>query len=210
VARERRSAGRKVCSFYHPAGRATSGAARARVAPSCLTGIPSRLAADFPAAYHRGMDTLSINISWEFFLGVMGSLIALAYYANGRFTGLETNVDWLKETISELLINAENVRTKMFKNGSPVSLTTTGYHVLARSGLRSYVDANRHDLVTALSSSSNQYELQRKAFQLFAELRFEDPVARHLHDFAFANGVSTDLLRRIAAIYLRDLASGSN
>jgi hypothetical protein len=156
------------------------------------------------------MDTLSINISWEFFLGVMGSLIALAYYANGRFTGLETNVDWLKETISELLINAENVRTKLFKNGSPVSLTPTGYHVLARSGLRSYVDAKRQALLSDLLMSSGRYELQRKAFQLFAELRLEDPVARHLHDFAFANGVSTDLLRRVAAIYLRDLATKSN
>ncbi len=56
---------------------------------------------DFPTAYRRGMDALSINISWEFFLSVMCSLIALAYYLNGRFTGLETNVDWLKETISE-------------------------------------------------------------------------------------------------------------
>jgi hypothetical protein len=156
------------------------------------------------------MDTLSINISWEFFLTVIGSLIAMAYYANGRFTGLETNVDWLKETISELLINAENIRTKLFKNESPVSLTPAGYHVLARSGLRSYVDAKRQALVSALRVSPNQYELQRKAFHLFAELRFEDPVARHLHDYAFANGVSTDLLRRVAAIYLRDLASQSN
>jgi hypothetical protein len=57
---------------------------------------------------------------------------------------------------------------------------------------------------------SDQYELQRKAFQLFAELRFEDPVARHLHEYAFANGISTGLLRRLAAIYLRDLATQLN
>ena len=74
------------------------------------------------------------------FLSVMCSLIALAYYLNGRFTGLETNVDWLKETISELLINAENVRTKLF------SLTGNGHHVLQRSGLRSYIEAKRPTL----------------------------------------------------------------
>ncbi len=158
----------------------------------------------------RGMDTLVINISWEFFLSAIGSVIALAYFANGRFTGLETNVEWLKETVSELLITAENVRAKLFKNGSPVSLTANGYHVLARSGLRSYVDAKRRALVSALDTSSNRYELQRKAFQLFSELRLEEPVARHLQNFAFANGISTDLLRRLAAIYLRDLATQSN
>jgi hypothetical protein len=157
------------------------------------------------------MDTLVINISWEFFLGVMGSLIAIAYYANGRFTGLETDVEWLKETISELLITAENVRTKVFKNGSPVTLTASGYHVLARSGLKSYVDTKRRVLLSALAgATSDPYELQRKAFRLLAELRFESAVAHHLNNFAFANGISTVLLRRIAAIYLRDIATQSN
>ena len=120
-----------------------------------------------------------------------------------------TNVDWLKETISELLINAENVRTKLFKNSSPVALTATGYHVLKRSGLRSYVDSKRQTLVPALRSSSDRYELQVKAFQLLARLRLEDAVASHLNSYAFANGISTDLLRRVAAIYLRDLATHS-
>jgi len=158
------------------------------------------------------MNTLVINISWEYFLGVVGSLIAIAYYANGRFTGLETDVEWLKETISELLITAENVRTKLFKNGSPVSLTATGYHVLQRSGLRSYIDTKRQALLSRLSAgaSSDRYELQRQAFRLLAELPFEDIVARHLNSFAFANGISTTLLRRVAAIYLRDIATPSS
>jgi hypothetical protein len=73
------------------------------------------------------MDNLVINVSWEYFLGLLGSLIAIAYYTNGRFTALETDVGWLRDTISQLLINAENVRTKLFKNGSPVALTATGY-----------------------------------------------------------------------------------
>ena len=45
------------------------------------------------------MDTIAINISWEFFLSIIGSLVALAYYANGRFTGLETDVPPFVETI---------------------------------------------------------------------------------------------------------------
>ena len=158
------------------------------------------------------MDTLAINISWEFFLALLGSLIAIAYYSNGRFTALEIDVGWLKETISELLITAENVRTKLFKNGSPVSLTPTGYLVLQRSGLRSYIEAKKRMLLAALRirATSDPYELQRNAFRLLAELSFEDIVAHHLNEFAFANGISTDLLRRIAAIHLRDIAVQSN
>ncbi len=172
----------------------------------------SRLARVSGARTIADMDNVAINISWEFFLGVMGSLIVIAYYANGRFTGLETDVEWLKETISELLINAENIRTKLFKNGSPVSLTAAGYHVLQRSGLKSYIDTTRSRLLSALnaSASADPYELQRRAFRLLAHLSFEDIVAQHLNNFAFANGISSDLLRRIGAIYLRDIAAQSS
>jgi hypothetical protein len=157
------------------------------------------------------VDNVAINISWEFFLGVMGSLIAIAYYTNGRFTGLETDVGWLKEGISELLINAENIRTKVFKNGSPVSLTATGYHVLQRSGLKSYIDTKRRTLLSALNgqNSADPYELQRRAFRLLATLSFEDMVAQHLNNFAFSNGISLELLRRVAGIYLRDVAQSN-
>jgi hypothetical protein len=159
-----------------------------------------------------GMDAIVINISWEYFLGVMGSLIALAYYANGRFTALETDIGWLKEMLSELAIKAENAAVKLFKNGSPVSLTSTGYHALARCGLRSFVDAHRRTLLASLNaeSLSDLYEIQRRAFGLLAELTLDDAVARHLTNFAFNNGMSTTILRRAAAIYLRDLAVAQN
>ena len=73
---------------------------------------------------------LTINIGWEFFLGIFGTLIALAYCANGRFTRVETNFDWLADAV--------------------------------------------------------------------------------LNKFAYRNGTSTDLLRRVGAIYLRDIAVAPN
>ena len=42
---------------------------------------------------------LIINTNWEYFLAVIGTLVALAYYANGRFTKLEISVEWLKGAI---------------------------------------------------------------------------------------------------------------
>lgn len=38
-------------------------------------------------------------------LGILGLLMALAYYANGRLTTLETPVEWLKDTIDALTNN---------------------------------------------------------------------------------------------------------
>lgn len=157
------------------------------------------------------MDAIVINIDWEYFLGIIGSLIAIAYYAQGRFTALETDVSWLKETISELTIRAENVRAKLFRSSSPASLTPAGYMALKRSGLRSYIDANQNALLGRLDTvRSDPYELQRHTFRLLAELPLEGAVAHHLNKFAFAHDISTDLLRRVGAIYLRDIAAPSH
>jgi hypothetical protein len=158
------------------------------------------------------MDAIAITVSWEYFLGILGALIAIAYYSNGRFTAMETDIGWLKEMVSELSIKAENVSAKLFKNSSPASLTSAGYHALARCGLRSFVDAHRRTLLAALNaeSLSDRYEIQRRAFSILAELTLDEPAARHLSTFAFSNGMSTAILRRAAAIYLRDLAVAQN
>lgn len=158
------------------------------------------------------MDALVIDISWKYFLGAVGALIAAAYYANGRLAAIEVNYVWLKEIVTELLIDSENQQTKLFNSRPSISLTTKGYHALARSGLRSYIGANRKHLLSQFGNVTNSdpYELQRRAFHLFADLSFDDPVARHLNEFAFANGISTILLRRVGAIYLRDIVAQSD
>jgi hypothetical protein len=48
------------------------------------------------------MEGLVIHVDWQYFLGIMGALIGMAYYVNGRFTKLETSMDWMKETLLEL------------------------------------------------------------------------------------------------------------
>ena len=80
------------------------------------------------------MSGVIISISWEYFLGVMGALIAVAYYTNGRLSGLETSVQWLRDAIRELALRAENITHKVFANSSPVALTQTGEQVLCSSG----------------------------------------------------------------------------
>jgi hypothetical protein len=57
----------------------------------------------------QSMNGLTISVGWEYFLGLMGALIAVAYYTNGRLTGLETSVQWLTEAVRELVLRAENI-----------------------------------------------------------------------------------------------------
>lgn len=157
------------------------------------------------------MNGLVIYVNWEYFLGVIGTLIGIAYYANGRFTRLETSVEWLKEALRGLKISSENGVTKLFNAGSAVSLTRAGHRVLNLSGLKSYIDAHRDELVAQCQRKAlpDRYEAQSCAFRLFAELAFDESFEHQLNDFAFANGTSADLLRRVGAIYFRDIAGGS-
>ena len=54
------------------------------------------------------MNGLSIYVDWQYFLGILGALIGMAYYANGRFTKIETTVEWLKETLLEIKQQLDN------------------------------------------------------------------------------------------------------
>jgi hypothetical protein len=48
------------------------------------------------------MNGITIYVDWAYFLGIVGTLIGIAYYANGRFTKIETTIEWLKETLIEI------------------------------------------------------------------------------------------------------------
>jgi hypothetical protein len=52
--------------------------------------------------YNRAMNGITIYVDWQYFLGILGTLIGMAYYANGRFTKIETTVEWLKELLLEI------------------------------------------------------------------------------------------------------------
>lgn len=160
----------------------------------------------------EAMNDVTISINWEYFLGLIGTLIALAYYANGRFTRLETSVEWLTEIFRGLKIASENGSAKLFDVGSPISLTDAGEDVLSLSGLQSYIDTHEKRLTAQCrrDPSSDRYEVQSSAFRIFADWKFDRPFERQLNEFAFANGISPDLLRRVGAIYLRDLANVSH
>src|SRR5712671_3806416 len=133
---------------------------------------------------------LTINVTWEYFLGIFGTLIALAYYANGRFTRIETNFDWLADAVRDLTVRTENVSAKAFEIGSPISLTATGEQLLRDSGLKSYIDHRRDNLTTRLRAQAplDLYTVQESAFLLFGHIALDESFARHLNKFAFRNG----------------------
>jgi hypothetical protein len=64
------------------------------------------------------MNGITIYVDWQYFLGILGALIGMAYYANGRFTKIETTVEWLKELLLEIKDQLDS--SKPHKEGGPV------------------------------------------------------------------------------------------
>lgn len=150
------------------------------------------------------MNSLAINIDVLYFLGIIGTLLALAWYASARLTRVETKIEGLETRLTIL----EGRAPDFFKYESPVSLTAEGEQLLNESGLKKYVDDNaenffgqcaaEHDLSTA-------YDIQEAAFDFFDSLEFEHEFEISLKKYAYEEGVELPVLRRIGAIYLRNL-----
>lgn len=58
-------------------------------------------------AHTETMNDIIVYINWEYFLGLLGTIIGLAYYANGRLTKVETSLEWLKDALRELRVKME-------------------------------------------------------------------------------------------------------
>jgi hypothetical protein len=152
---------------------------------------------------------ITINISWEWALGIVGVLLVIAWKGSARFTALETSVDWIKGVLKDLKINTENnaSATPVFTARSPLNLTQTGENWLIESGLKKYIDSHPDQFLDVCSSKkgANPYEVQKYIFHVFDQVQFESAFDDTLKKFAFHQGTTLDILRRIGAIYLRNV-----
>ncbi|WP_027576068.1 hypothetical protein [Bradyrhizobium sp. WSM1743] len=58
------------------------------------------------------MEAITIHIGWEYFIGLLSALIAMAWYSNGRFTALETSMEWVKDMLLDLKKSIDDANTK--------------------------------------------------------------------------------------------------
>ena len=150
---------------------------------------------------------MDIHIGWEYFLGIMGGLIFIAYYSGSSFTALETYMKWVKDTLHDLKVASDNASNPAFSAHSPVNLNVTGESWLAESGLKEYLDNHKNEIVKMCEckKETNPYEVQNHIFRIFDTLDFETSLDDKLKQFAFDKGISMSVLRRVGAIYFRNL-----
>ncbi|QHP67442.1 hypothetical protein EI171_08375 [Bradyrhizobium sp. LCT2] len=64
------------------------------------------------------MEGITIHIGWEYFVGLLSALIAMAWYSNGRFTALETSMDWVKNMLIDLKKAIDDANAKARSDSS--------------------------------------------------------------------------------------------
>ena len=150
---------------------------------------------------------MTINIGWEYFLGIMVALIAVAWYSQGRFTALETSMKWVKEILHKLDVASDNIAKPAFGSSSPINLNATGEKWLIDSGLKEYLDDQKSELMKICEEKrgTNPYEVQQHIFSAFDTLVFKPDFENKLKKFAFEQGTTMNLIRRVGAIYFRNV-----
>lgn len=159
------------------------------------------------------MDTITINIGWEWVLGgsvsIIGTLLWISWKGSARFAALETSMDWVKKTLDELKLNSDNQASgqPLFIARSPVNLTSKGEDWLLESGMKNYIDEKREYFIEHCSKAEipNPYELQKFIFDYFDGYKFDANFEDGLKKFVFNQGTTMGVMKRVGAIYLRNI-----
>jgi hypothetical protein len=154
---------------------------------------------------------INITIGWEWALGIFGLLILIAWKGSARLAALETSMEWVKSALNDLKVTVDNAPRQVFGAGSPIDLKPVGMKWLRDSGLKAYIDAHSDQLLNLCEEkpSTNPYEVQKHIFTMFDTLQFAADVEDRVKRFAYEQGTTTAILRRVGAIYLRNLCLGT-
>lgn len=148
------------------------------------------------------MEGLIINIGWEYFLGIVGTLVIIVWYAGGKFAVIETRLDVLDRHISKFLLDA------FAPAHSPRQLNDRGLKVLTDSGIQPVIDSLRSELLDKLKSLDlkNPYDAEKAILDLTQNIPELHPeLLDSLKTGSFNTGTDINSLLFVGGIYLRNL-----
>jgi hypothetical protein len=155
-------------------------------------------------------------------IGALQSLVGLAVILIGAgiaWGKLNTSVNNIRldlndtikpdlKDVRERFANLEGKTANLFQSQSPIRLTDKGTAILNESGLKSYIDNNIDMLTGACSERGGMdtpYDVQQSVFDFFDSFVFPTETENKLKTYAYNQGISMDSMRRIGALYFRDI-----
>lgn len=151
----------------------------------------------------------------EALLGI-GAIVLAVGIAWGRLNTLvsdiTTDVRELKDDVKDVrerFAGLEGKTSGLYQANSPISLTKDGDKALQESGLKEYVDHNKQVLIDACDSGADMrtpYDVQECVFEFFDSHELPQEIEDQVKTYAYNQGLKLDVLLRVGAIYLRDIA----
>lgn len=100
------------------------------------------------------MDELTINITWQWALGIVGTLLVLAWYGSSRFTAIESSLNNIVEVLKPMKRNVnvmsnyliskhKNFDSSELVTMSPFKLTDKGLDFIKEIGFDNVFNANK-------------------------------------------------------------------
>lgn len=161
------------------------------------------------------MDTITLINRAIVSLGIP-TIVAVLIYIGRKLQAL----DGLEKTVEkEIKPDLKNVRERFSalegrlsgytKSFSPIALTPEGESLLEGSRLKTYIDEHQDTMLNFCMENLDMdtaYDIQESIFYYFEhELTFDEAYEKEMKEYAYAQGVSMEVIRRLGAIYFRDI-----
>ncbi len=161
------------------------------------------------------MDTITLINRGIVSIGIPTIVVALIYIGR-KLQALDSLEKMVEKEIKPDLKNVrerfsalEGKMSGYTKSYSPIALTPEGAKLLQSSGLKQYIEEYQNRMLEFCNENLDMdtaYDIQESVFYYFEhELIFEEAFENQLKEYAYAHGVSTEVIRRLGAIYFRDI-----
>lgn len=154
---------------------------------------------------------LVLKINILYFLGIIGTLLGITWYAAYKFGTLEDSIKWVKRELSNLwdaIKTREAMRAGVEGKGSPINPTELGWKYIKESGLERIVDEEKKEellekLRNFLGKDYTEYDVQENARKILVSMK-DDPTLKPIKEYAFNNGIDVDIILLLGGLLLRD------
>lgn len=161
------------------------------------------------------MDTITLINRGIVSIGIP-TIVAVLIYIGRKLQALDSLEKMMEKEIKPDLKNVrerfsalEGKMSGYTKSYSPIALTPDGEALLQGSGLKAYIDQHQDKMFEFCNENLDMdtaYDIQESAFYYFEhELTFDEAFENGMKEYAYAQGVSTEVIRRLGAIYFRDI-----
>lgn len=154
---------------------------------------------------------LIIKIDMIYFLGIIGTILTLAWIFSNKLSAIETSIIWIKRELGRLWNSISSMESRLAGvegSKSPLNPTQLGWKWLNESGLAKIIDEEKktwllQNLRNSLPPNYTDYDVQEVARRVMVSLK-DDSLMKEVKQYAFEHGIDIEMLLRLGGLLLRD------